>query len=363
MPAVISDGGSQAQRVYIHDIDMFVNHLYDQAIRFDQTGCSGVIENVRVSNAELLAGGEIMLLDSGGAEPGWTVRNNIVRTSRDGIVIEAGDVYIHDNEFINCVNAITLQSGSNEIVIGPNTYRDVTTPITDSNTGTIYETLTTKGDLRGFDTANARIPVGTDTHTLIADSAEALGVKWGVPSGVGSVLTTKGDLHGFDTVDDRIPIGTNGQILTADSAQGLGLKWDDHGVWTTSAPTYTNITVGNGTVTSRYVEADGKVTWRFKLLFGSTTTVDGSGVTVSLPVNAATGGASTDGPFVGQAAMFESGNVVFVGMVTIDSATFVFVGPTFDSGSWERLANLSATQPFTWGTSDELSFQITYEAA
>jgi len=41
----------------------------------------------------------------------------------------------------------------------------------------------------------------------------------------GSPLTTKGDLYGFSTLDARIPIGTNNQVLTADSAQGLGLKW------------------------------------------------------------------------------------------------------------------------------------------
>jgi len=40
-----------------------------------------------------------------------------------------------------------------------------------------------------------------------------------------SPLTTKGDLYGFSTVNARIPIGTNNQILTADSAEALGLKW------------------------------------------------------------------------------------------------------------------------------------------
>jgi len=44
--------------------------------------------------------------------------------------------------------------------------------------------------------------------------------------GGGSPLTTKGDLFGFSTVAARIPIGSNGQVLTADSAQTLGLKWD-----------------------------------------------------------------------------------------------------------------------------------------
>ena len=43
--------------------------------------------------------------------------------------------------------------------------------------------------------------------------------------GGASPLTTKGDLYGFSTLDARIPIGTNNQVLTADSAQALGLKW------------------------------------------------------------------------------------------------------------------------------------------
>lgn len=38
-------------------------------------------------------------------------------------------------------------------------------------------------------------------------------------------VTTKGDIEGFSTVAARIPVGTNDQVLTADSTQALGLKW------------------------------------------------------------------------------------------------------------------------------------------
>jgi len=39
--------------------------------------------------------------------------------------------------------------------------------------------LTTKGDMHGYSSANARIPISTDSFTLFCDSGEALGLKWG----------------------------------------------------------------------------------------------------------------------------------------------------------------------------------------
>jgi hypothetical protein len=59
-----------------------------------------------------------------------------------------------------------------------------------------------------------------DTNQVLTYSGSA----W-VAVGGGSPLTTKGDLYGFSTVDARIPIGSNNQVLTADSTQALGLKW------------------------------------------------------------------------------------------------------------------------------------------
>lgn len=46
--------------------------------------------------------------------------------------------------------------------------------------------LTTKGDLYGFSTVGARLPVGTDGYTIVADSTQALGVKWAAPGGTGA---------------------------------------------------------------------------------------------------------------------------------------------------------------------------------
>jgi len=46
-----------------------------------------------------------------------------------------------------------------------------------------------------------------------------------VAGGGSSPLTTKGDVYGYSTADARIPVGANGEVLTADSTVALGLKW------------------------------------------------------------------------------------------------------------------------------------------
>lgn len=53
-------------------------------------------------------------------------------------------------------------------------------------------------------------------------------VEMGTGGGGGSSpLTTKGDLWGYDSADARIPVGTDGQVLEANSFEALGVKWVD----------------------------------------------------------------------------------------------------------------------------------------
>ena len=87
--------------------------------------------------------------------------------------------------------------------------------------------LTTKGDLYGFSTTNARVPVGTNGQLLAADSTSANGVSWIAPP-VTSPLTSKGDIYAHNgTVGVRLPVGTDGQTLAADSTSANGLAWTD----------------------------------------------------------------------------------------------------------------------------------------
>lgn len=67
-----------------------------------------------------------------------------------------------------------------------------------------------------------------DTCTIASDGVS----NWYIISagaagggGSSSPLTTKGDIWGYSTVDARIPVGIDGALLGADSSQPLGVKW------------------------------------------------------------------------------------------------------------------------------------------
>lgn len=74
-------------------------------------------------------------------------------------------------------------------------------------------------------TAGSLIVPQYDGGVLYFTSASAAIYFDFVQAGAVSPLTTKGDLYGFGSSDARIPIGANGTILTADSTESLGLKW------------------------------------------------------------------------------------------------------------------------------------------
>jgi hypothetical protein len=100
---------------------------------------------------------------------------------------------------------------------------------------------------------SAVLAEGMMSYLLDTNAVEVYNGSAWVSVGGSIPLTTKGDLLGYDTAIARIPIGTNNQVLTADSAQALGLKWA-----TPSAPAYSgcaatnssDYTISNGVYTA-----------------------------------------------------------------------------------------------------------------
>ena len=100
----------------------------------------------------------------------------------------------------------------------------------------VVSKLTTKGDLL-VTTGSAlnRLAVGTDGQALVASAAAANGVTWATPTDTTkqplATLTTKGDIYvaTASATVTRLGAGTNGFTLMADSAEATGVKWANTG--------------------------------------------------------------------------------------------------------------------------------------
>lgn len=134
--------------------------------------------------------------------------------------------------------------------------------------------------------------------------------------------------------------------------------------WQSWTPTWTDLTVGNGTVVAKYSQVGKIVTATISLLFGSTTSIS-SNPTFSLPVTAATRytGSSVGAPMIGTIYIEDAainGYSGFVQARTTTSAAFVIIGT---NSTYSLNVGIGSTVPFTWGTSDFITGTFTYEAA
>jgi hypothetical protein len=129
------------------------------------------------------------------------------------------------------------------------------------------------------------------------------------------------------------------------------------GAWTSWTPTYTNMTIGNGTVTAAYKQIGKTVMFNWRITCGTTTAI-GNNVTLTLPVSAATRYATPNlySPIGGVVAV-DIGTGVFWGLMTINNSTTV---AEFD---YSTGANLVGSFPFAEVSGDTVSCSGSYEAA
>ena len=168
--------------------------------------------------------------------------------------------------------------------------------------------------------------------------------------------TTLGDLaysSATANTNTRLGIGSTGNVLTVSGgvpvwAAPSGLSFSDY------TPTYTNITIGNGTVVARYAQSDKFVfaSWSFTL--GSTSSY-GSNARITLPVTA------TSTNFVGTGYGLDAGTNEVIGQTVLFSTTTMnlYVPLNGSYGSTQA----GSTFPWTWTTNDKIILNIVYEAA
>ena len=129
--------------------------------------------------------------------------------------------------------------------------------------------------------------------------------------------------------------------------------------WISYTPTFTNLTVSNGTINAAYNQIGKTVTVRISFTWGSTTSATTSPTTISLPVTAKSVGTSYG---VGTTYMENSGIAGYVTSIAINTATSVFAFPVIGTNGLIG-TNVTGQQPFVWGVADFFQTIFTYEAA
>ncbi len=192
-------------------------------------------------------------------------------------------------------------------------------------------------------------PAGTladDDETPFVDDSTAstkkftlLGLKEWLQSITGWITTA---MYADESV-------TNAKLAVG--ADEPGGAWDD---WT---PSYTNITLGNGTVVAKYKIVGKTVTVELCVTAGTTTSF-ANYIAISIPVTAASRYSSTSNIVVGSAAGSDFGVNGYPGMVLLSqSTTQVIIRWVGGASVW------STAFPFVEGSGDTVSASFTYEAA
>lgn len=221
----------------------------------------------------------------------------------------------------NQLTGVTLLD-VNEIQAGAQNFLDIQD---EAGNHRIRITASSIGDLQFFDTAGAALQLWDESDD-----------QW--------EFKKNADFEGNDLLNVGVA-----------STGALG----KYGTW---SPSYGNLTVGNGTVIARYARAGNVIHAWYQLTFGSTTSIDATNPTISLPATASSS-YTVSRTFLGHAYLFDTGSANYDGKVRLQSTTTVSIGVDAAGSTYVQQNNISASAPHTWATGDIISWYAIYEAA
>jgi hypothetical protein len=154
--------------------------------------------------------------------------------------------------------------------------------------------------------------------------------------------------------------GTKIADATITDAKFSTAAGDIGGAWQTWVPSFTNLTVGNGTLNAYYMQVGKTVFVSLNFTLGSTSAM-GTSPTYTLPVTAAARYSS--GQELGPIFIEDTGTTAYIANTRTASTTVANMEVETAGGTYVSVGGISSTVPMTWATTDRFSFSFVYEAA
>jgi hypothetical protein len=150
-------------------------------------------------------------------------------------------------------------------------------------------------------------------------------------------------------------------VVTYDASASAAKKvaLGSSSVWTAFTPSWTNVTVGDGTNAGVYTHIGKSTAFYASFTFGTTSAV-GTDPLLALPATAVSMSASTP---IAQVVLNDSGGSTYQGMGIVASTTSLLIRVLVASGTYLTHGQITATVPFTWATGDQILITGFYDRA
>lgn len=187
---------------------------------------------------------------------------------------------------------------------------------------------------------------------------------------VGQSVSTNGTVYGLSITGGTIAAAglASDSVVTAkilDSAvtpaklfTGTGSTW----VWQSWVPTWTNVTIGNGTVVANYIQTGKTVNYYVKFTLGGSSAITGT-IGLTMPTAMSTAYGNSDTQIDATINIIDNGTAQFYGTHTIATRTTMSVFVLNAASTYLTRTNTSSTVPMTWVSGDFLEISGTYQGA
>jgi hypothetical protein len=228
--------------------------------------------------------------------------------------------------------------------------------------------IETLGD--SIDASLVDLKGGTTDQVLAKNSNTDMDFKWvSDATGMTNPMTTTGDViySSSGSTPARLGLGTAGQVLQVNSG-ATAPEWAtpsgaSFGTWAAYTPTWSNLTVGNGTVVARYVQNGKVVNFYVDLTWGSTTSASGSWTLSNWPVAPASNDAARGALVNVWINDVSFGDFLGITRSHVNTTSELRVGSGEVISAKVAAVQFTATAPMTWVSTDRVLISGSYEVA